>query len=345
MLENWLRSTTNIESQGEFSISNHVQTSLEAPSIRRQKVYIVTDDSKFSERSKYELYGLKNHFDNLDIYDLGILKNDNPEFVIAIIRELAGSSGRIVFLSKNDSYFDSIFRALEYSQDHILLAFLNSGLEQLHEKSTARSLQSEKLLNISALGYQRHYCTPKILSYLHESFVHHLSFGQIRQNITRAEPILRTVNAASIDTAILKNDALGIPNGLNALEICQLTKYCGMSANLKVLSISDQDGQSDSKISALIGQMLWYFLEGVCLSQEDAKVKSTEYFQEHIVQTDYSNHSFTFWKSNKTNRWWFEVPNTDGNRGNIYPCNQEDYDLACRNEISSYLLDQINLDH
>jgi len=345
MLDNWLNSSSFTKFDDKSAIGLCVQTLFSQPKKGRESLYIVTDGSDFSKKSKEALYLLKNHFDNLDIYDLGNLKNDNPEFVIAVIRELAISAGKVILITKHDIYFDSIFRALENVQDNISMAFLNSKLDQLLEESTSRSLKSEKLLNISALGYQRHYCTPNVLNYLHESFVHHLSFGQLRENISRAEPILRSAHAAAIDTAILNNDASGIPNGLNSLEICQLAKYCGMSTNLKVLSISDQNGNDNANKAHLAAQMIWYFIEGIYLYEDIPDLKSSGNFQEHLVRTDYSDQSFTFWKSNRTNRWWFEIPNADGNRGNVYPCNHADYDLACRNEISSYLLDQINLDH
>ncbi len=345
MLENWLSSSDPTDSDSIDTIGQVVKTRISATDKGSQPIHIISDNSEFARNSKQALYLLKNHFDNLELYDLGTLKNDNPEFIIGLLRELLPAHGRIIVLAKKDNYLDSIFRALEYNQEHISMVYLNSNLDRILEDRTSRSLRSTKLLNLSALGYQRHYCSQKVLSYLHESFVHHLSLGQLRDDINRAEPILRSALATSIDTSILKSDLLGIPNGLYSLEICQLAKLCGMSATMKVLSISNTQSKDGADFAALVGQMIWYFIEGTYLSESAPEPSTKEQFQEHLVQTDYSNFTFTFWKSNQTGRWWFEIPDTDEKRGNIYPCNQEDYNLACRNEISEYILNQINLDH
>lgn len=344
MIKNWLNPSLSLETNLKGRVADIVKTSHGNLEESTRNIFLIADKSDFAEKTKKAFFRLQNHFNDLCIYDLGILKNENPEFVIALLRELIPLKGRILLLSDNLSYLDSAFRALEYANKHVSLACIDSSIDKVLEERTSRSLKSKNLLNLSVIGYQRHFCPPEVLTFLHESFVHHLSLGQSKNEISKIEPILRNCNVASIDMAALKlNNAM--PNGFDALEICQIAKYAGMSSSLQIMNISNSIGWDASEIAPISGQMLWYFTEGQVLKELDPKSNNAEYFLEHLVQTDYSNYSFTFWKSSKTNRWWFEIPNSEGERGNIYPCNKEDYDLACRNEISEYLLNQINLDH
>jgi len=345
MISNLLNSPMDSNPRVSGLIDEIVHNSIPTTGIRRKDLLIVTDKSNFAKNSIAALCKLQNHFENLNIYNLGSMKNENPEFVITLLRELVAFEGRIIMLSQNTQYLDSIFRALEFTSDHLSLAYFSNSLDQMLDERTARSLQSSSLLNLSALGYQRHFCSPKVLSYIHESFVHHLSLGQLDQDVHKAEPILRSVNATAIDTNVIKNVTSASPNGLTPLQMCQISKYLGMNPSMKVLGVSNQPKSNIDQIEPIIAQLLWYYIEGVSISDQDNQLRSQEYFQEHLVKTDYSNQSFTFWKSTKTNRWWFEIPNAEGEKGNIYPCNKEDYDLACRNEISAYLIDQMNLDH
>ena len=343
MLAHWLKPADSIEEKEDGCIANLISVTPAELSKTSSCIYLISDNSVFANSAKTAFYRLQNHFNDLIINDLGSLKNDNPEFVISLLRELIPMNGRIIVLSNENSYLDSAFRALEYATKNITLALINSNLDILKENRTARSLSSENLLNLSAVGYQRHFCPQDLLSYIHESFVHHVSYGQARSNIQRVEPILRNVNACTLALDVIKSPKM--PNGFDALEICQIAKYAGMSSSMKILNIANTIGADIDSVTPLVGQILWYFTEGHSLREQSPKGKDVSYFQEHLVQTDYSNYSFTFWKSTKTNRWWFEIPSTDGERGNIYPCNKEDYELACRNEISEYLLNQMNLDH
>jgi len=305
MLENWLIPSIHENGNSLGCINELIQKSLKDLANAKGSIFLISDTSEFAQHSKNAFYTLKNHFKDLKIFDLGTLKNENAEFIIGLLRELLPLEGRIVVLSDEINYIDSIFRALEYSNDHISLALVNSDLNGLEEDRTARSLQSKNLLNLSVIGYQRHFCSHDILAFIHESFVHHLSYGKVRNELSKVEPILRNSNA----------------------------------------NISNVIGCKSNEVAPIVGQMLWYFVEGQSLKEPSPLPKETDHFQEHLVQTDYSNYSFTFWKSIKSNRWWFEIPNPQGQRGNIYPCNKEDYELACRNEVSEYLLNQINLDH
>ena len=69
--------------------------------------------------------------------------------------------------------------------------------------------------------------------------------------------------------------------------------------------------------------------------------KSTDGLIEYIVDTKNTAYSFTFWKSEKTGRWWLQVPiktKKKLDRHKLIPCSYLDYQMACREELSERLL-------
>ena len=57
-----------------------------------------------------------------------------------------------------------------------------------------------------------------------------------------------------------------------------------------------------------------------------------------LKKTDYS---LTFWKSEKTGRWWMQVPiktKKKLDRHKLIPCSYLDYQMACREELAERLL-------
>ena len=64
---------------------------------------------------------------------------------------------------------------------------------------------------------------------------------------------------------------------------------------------------SDDEItSMLVSQMLWYFIEGV-----NYRIKDDDFSDEYTYQkfiTLVESEELVFYKSNKTGRWWIEIP-------------------------------------
>jgi formiminoglutamase len=98
----------------------------------------------------------------------------------------------------------------------------------------------------------------------------------------------------------------------------------------------DRDGQT----AQAAAQMLWYFLEGFFNRKGDYPA-DTAGLTEYVVDFPKLNYQLTFWKSNKSGRWWMQVPvatKRKHERHRLVPCSYQDYQLACREELPERLL-------
>ena len=163
--------------------------------------------------------------------------------------------------------------------------------------------------------------------------------GEISNNISVAEPVFRDADLVSVDMTAIQSSFSGNflqinPNGFDGKEICALTRYAGISD--KVSSFGVFNFNSNEQESVLIAQMIWYFIEGYSFRSGEYPFGSKESYSKYIVPID--EDELVFYKSNKTARWWIEIPfltnvNNKLKRNTLLPCTNEDYLGACGQEI------------
>lgn len=183
------------------------------------------------------------------------------------------------------------------------------------------------------LGFQSYYVHPQMLETLDKLRFDFLRVGRLSEQIDEAEPALRDADLFSFDlNAVRFSDspanAAGSPNGLSGHEACALTRFAGAATNLTSFGIYGYDAKADvHHMSArLIAQMIWYFVEGLALRRQEAKVDEREQFAEFHVR--FTANDTTFLKSRRSGRWWMELPD-----GSFTPCAHSDYLTACNDEI------------
>ena len=169
-----------------------------------------------------------------------------------------------------------------------------------------------------------------------------IRIGDVRQAIYLTEPLFRDSDAAIFDiSAVRQSDAPGTaipsPNGFYGEEICLLSRYAGISDNLKIFGLFDVNPEVDIRFqtTSLAAQILWFFLEGFSQKQYETPVLSNSnsgrFTKYHVRITDLED-DMIFVKSNLTERWWIEL--SDENNVNIYiACSHDDYLKANRNEV------------
>lgn len=170
------------------------------------------------------------------------------------------------------------------------------------------------LFNYAGIAYQTHFTSPDILKAIDALFFDSIRLGRMKENIQFAEPEVRDADILSIDiTAIRGCDAPGnahaTPNGLSGEEICQMMRYAGMSDKITSLGIYEYNPMFDNQelTAQLVAQMIWYFVDGYYNRKSDYPIVSEKDFTKYIVNIADNEYDLTFWKSNKTGRWWVEV--------------------------------------
>ncbi len=195
------------------------------------------------------------------------------------------------------------------------------------------------LFNFANLGYQSYFNAQEEVDLMERLFFDAYRLGEITADITLAEPVLRYANVVSIDARAIRASEIGhsnnfSPNGFTGREICAITRYAGISDNVRVFGIyeSENTGQSFQ----MVAQMIWYFMEGQSYRRREFPATGNPDFTKFNVPTD--TEQLIFYKSHLTERWWVEVPavltsHTKPHSPALLPCTEQDYFDACDQNI------------
>jgi hypothetical protein len=199
--------------------------------------------------------------------------------------------------------------------------------------------EPNNLFNFANLGYQTYYNSQEEIDLIEKLYFEAYRLGEVATTISVAEPVFRDADLVSIDVNALQSAVSGNievfqPNGFNGKEICTLTRYAGISD--KVTSFGIFNFNPSEQQNVLVAQMIWYFIEGYSFRSNEYPFGSKENYIKYIVPID--TEELVFFKSNKTERWWIEIPffsnvNNKLKRNTLLPCTHEDYLAACEQEI------------
>ncbi len=197
------------------------------------------------------------------------------------------------------------------------------------------------LFNHANIGLQIPFAQPKELDLFEKLFFDVCRLGEFNADFKTAEPILRNSDIISFDFQAIRaseiNNDQGNPNGFYAEQACQIAKYAGISD--KATSFGIFNCFSDNSIEAkLIAQMCWYFMDGFFDRKGDFPVGSKIEYTKFTVFLEIGEYEIVFYRSNKSDRWWMEVPYPPSEfskfeRHHLVPCNKTDYDNAMKNEM------------
>jgi formiminoglutamase len=200
------------------------------------------------------------------------------------------------------------------------------------------------LFNFSNIGYQTYFVGHEQIELMNRLYFDAYRLGQVRTDIEEVEPIVRNADIMSFDiTAIRQSDAPGngnaSPNGFFGEEACRIVRYAGMSDKLTSFGIYEINPLYDKyeQTSHLVAQMLWYLIDGFYSRKKDVPVTNKTNFIKYRVAVNKEEQEIIFYKSNKSERWWMEVPYHSNKiryeRHHLVPCSYKDYETALKEEI------------
>ncbi|MDX1326918.1 MAG: formimidoylglutamase [Arenibacter sp.] len=195
------------------------------------------------------------------------------------------------------------------------------------------------LFNFSNIGYQSYFNAQEELDLMERLFFDYYRLGQMINNMTLAEPVLRNAHLVSLDAQAIRAAEMGFsnnfsPNGFTGREICTIARYAGISDNVSVFGIYEVENNNQS--FQLISQLMWYFIEGLNFRIKEYPDSENNDFSKYTVPIE--NESLIFYKSHLTERWWVEVPSilmahTKTNSPALLPCTELEYLEACDQNI------------
>lgn len=191
------------------------------------------------------------------------------------------------------------------------------------------------------IGFQKYLACPDVLHECNERYVEVMRLGAFRENPLDAEPLLREATHHFIDMRAVRHADLpdGLtpsPNGLYAEELCTLARYIGLSNAFRqaVLYGYPSDCSEGSQAAQLIAQTIWHLTEGLAVAVEEHPLNGSGVFLKKAVQMGEDGQEIVFLQSEKSGRWWMEVPNSKhSDQPSYISCSISDYALACKGEI------------
>jgi len=336
------------------SIEKDAIAILYIPEFRGSKMMnIHTDSSRFRSC----LYGLNKGINwHKKIYDLGDILpgnefKDSELALREVVFELVKNRVIPVIIGGSQDLTFSIYLGFEKLEQLVNICTVDYSLDlgdpekDIEEQGFLGKILFRRpcfLFNHANIGLQIPYTNERELGLFEKLYFDVCRLGEFNADFRLAEPHLRNADIVNIDFNSIKasetNDTSGLPNGFYAEQICQISKYAGNSDKLNCFSLFNY--QNFSKLGdEMIGQILWYFVDGVQTRIGDfPSVSRKEYTKFTVVLDNAGTHEIIFLKSNKSARWWMEVPyppqkGAKYERHYFVPCDKIDYENAMNNEM------------
>lgn len=205
--------------------------------------------------------------------------------------------------------------------------------------------QPNFLFNYSNIGFQTYFNSPDIINLMDKLFFDKIRLGAVRSDIKEAEPLIRnsdifSFDVASIQAADMVGSKRSTPNGLLPDEVCQLSRYAGLSDKVSSFGVFEYNPSVDvnGRSAMLVAQIIWYFIEGYMNRKPEMPRANDSNFIKYRVPVEGADEDMVFYKSLRTDRWWMSVPYPDAKsnrykRLNMVPCSYQDYLVAGQDEL------------
>jgi len=305
------------------------------------------------------LYRLNSFDHSTKIIDFGNLKvgatiADTYFALTLILENLIKKDVLPIIIGGSQDLTYANFLAYKNLEQTVNLVSVDSNLdigeadEELSSKNFLTKIilqQPNYLFNYSNIGYQSHFTDKEHLELISKLYFDAYRLGQVQKDIEEVEPIVRNADILSFDiSAIRQSEAPAnknaSPNGFYSEQACQISRYAGMSDKLTSIGFYEINPELDSngQTAHSVAQMIWYFIDGYNHRKKDFPIGSRKTYLKYIVNMQDGENELTFYKSDKSERWWMDVPYPSHSkirfeRHVLVPCSYNDYKTACENEV------------
>ena len=290
---------------------------------------------------------------HISIADLGdILPGSSLEDTYFAVRKVIArllKNGIVpIIIGGSQDLTYALYRAYDVLEQMVNLVSIDSRFDFGKEDSGISSAsyltkiivdEPNNLFNYSNIGYQTYFNSQEEIDLIEKLFFDAYRLGDVSNNISISEPVFRDADIVCVDLTAVKSSDSGnfatfTPNGFNGKEICALSRYSGISDKVSLFGIFNHNGSKQEAV--LIAQVIWYFIEGFHYRSHEYPFGSKENYLKYILPLD--EEELVFYKSNKTDRWWIEIPfisasNNKLKKSTLLPCSYEEYLAACNQEV------------
>lgn len=297
------------------------------------------------------LASLSANFKVGQVVDLGLVKPDLLPLTELLDVLLQQGIFPIVVAEESTAVLAQL-RAYEQRAERVAIALVDAQLDYTLEGTAGLLNQllqhSPQLLQqITCIGSQSYWSNPAVVPLLQEKQVSVYRLGRILRQLEEVEPMVRQADLSAFSLkSIRAADAPALaprnPNGLNAAEACRLLRYMSMSDQLSSLCLYDwkPTHEDHGQTALLTAQLIWFAIEGFYARVYEWPVQR-KILRAYVVDNKVLDTAVTFYKSQKSNRWWVAIPEEFQAEQPLIACSYSDYQLACEGELPDRLLQAI----
>jgi formiminoglutamase len=347
MLENWLKPTKwDINNADEGFLGENINF-FNGEIIEKSKIALISIDDKSSYVIKKNLYKYVKLFTSDYVTDLGVLRKKNEHFLINIIKEITAAGIIPIIIGEKENIISAQIKSYHERKKLPTVSIIDNKIrfgvdaaKKDYVNEVLTSAHREKgVFHLSHIASQSHLIDTNAWNSLEFMDYDLVRLGQLRPTMEMVEPIIRSADSVifhidAIRAADAPGQANGFPSGLTIEEACQLARYAGISDQLSSIGFYGYEPKNDvgERTAKGIAMMIWYFIDGVLNRKNDYPV-SLEQMTEYLVEIKGFTEPMVFWKSNKSQRWWIQVFNTQSGQNHLLPCSYKDYLEACDGEL------------
>lgn len=305
------------------------------------------------------LYQLVNLSGNTSIIDLGNFKigaevEDSYFALSSIIADLIMNNVLPIIIGGSQDITYANFLAYEKLEQTVNLISVDSkfNLGEAEEEINSDNYLSKILLyqpnflfNYTNIGYQSYFVDKEKIDFMSKLYFDTYRLGFVQNNMEEVEPIVRNADIMSFDVSSIRQSEAPAnenpsPNGFYGEQACQIVRYAGLSDKLTSIGFYETNPIIDSngQTTHLVAQMIWYFIDGYNNRKKDFPVGSRKGYLKYRVNIQEGEKEIVFYKSDKSERWWMEVPypfhqKIKYEKHLLVPCSYKDYQDSCDNEV------------
>lgn len=297
------------------------------------------------------LYQLAANFKKNKLLNVGLVV-DEPLAITETTDKLLQAGVLPLLISPNKDAVAAQFKAFEQRYELLNVALFDSKIAYSKQQdpeciNQLMETHPHLMIHLSSIAYQTYLNDPDKIALLEDKYFDSFRLGYIQQNLREVEPITRDIDFAAFSLASIRAadapaNQFRNPNGLTAMEACKVMHYLGLADRLSAICVHGFEMAQDQKNQSahLLAQMIWHLIEGFN-SRKNELYKDKSQWTAYVVDNKIIG-NLAFYKSKKSDRWWFEIPQALHKKHHMIACSYRDYQLACEGELSDRLLNAMH---
>lgn len=298
-------------------------------------------DFSIIRKELYQLYLGNWHVNIVDLGDIlkGNSEKDTHFALKTVMHDLVKKNIIPIIIGGSQALTYSMYRSYDKLEQMVNLVSVDNqfNLGKIESRLDSSSYlskivmeQPNNLFNYSNIGFQTFFNAQEEIDLLNKLYFDTYRLGLVNKNIALVEPVLRDADIVSVDiSALRKTEAPAnkntTPNGFYGEDMCSILRYAGLSDKVSSIGLFEYNPILDDRnqTAQLMAQLIWYFIEGVNFRKKEYPFESKKDYIKYIVPIE--DDVINFFKSNKSDRWWMEIPDNKFKKETLIPCAYEDY--------------------